>query len=82
MHYYAFIGTGQCDTNKDLKQLLAFFLFVIMWFVAVRSIRKVSSGDTTNKIKITVKTLIVTTGTLASILLLIAVWIGLACERY
>ena len=77
----AFFGTGECDPNKDLKQLLALLGFIAGWYIVFRILKRIASSNKSHTLKTVLKSLIVLTAIIASILLLLGAWIGLACGR-
>lgn len=81
MFYLAFFGTGECDPNKDLKQLLAVAGFVLVWYVVYRLLRKISTLDKGSGLKIALKSLVIFLAAIGSIVLFLATWVGLACGR-
>jgi hypothetical protein len=81
MNYLAFLGTGPCDPNKDLKQFLAFAGVVAGWAIIVFLIRKLNRSSKTNGVKIAVSVLLISAGIVGFIIILLATWLGLACSR-
>lgn len=80
MQYVAFFGTGKCDPNKDLKQLLAILGFIAGWYIVLRIVRRVNASNHRNHVKITLKVIVVLLAIIGSIFLFLATWIGLACN--
>lgn len=80
MHYFAFLGTGACDPNKDLKQLLAFIGVVAGWAILIFLVRKISKSKKSNAVKIALSVLLLTFAAVGTIIVFLATWLGLACR--
>lgn len=53
----AWLGTGQCDPNKDLKETLTILAVVAGWAIVVYLLRRLWKSDATKTLKVVVTTL-------------------------
>ncbi len=81
MDNFAFLGTGSCDPNKDIKQFLAYMAVIVGWTILVILIRKLHKSHSTKATKVFFTVLLITAGIIGSAVMFLAVWLGLACSR-
>jgi hypothetical protein len=78
---FAFLGTGQCDPNKGLLQFLAAAGFLAGWSIVIYIIHKIKSNKMSSWIKVAIIGSMIFLAVCVSIVIFLAVWIGLACGR-
>lgn len=76
----AFFGTGRCDPNKGLYELLAIVSVVVGWTIVIILIKKINHSCKSTIIRITASILLILAGVFGTFSMFLAVWLGLACS--
>jgi hypothetical protein len=76
----AFFGTGACDPNKDLKQLLIGIALVAAWLGVVFLISELNKSDYSKTYKNTVGTLIILASLIGTAVAIGVTAISFACK--
>ena len=81
--YYdlAFIGTGACNENKTLIEVLVVVAVIAGWLTVAYIIRRINLSNKSTVFKSTITSLLIGGGILATALIAFSVWVGLACSR-
>lgn len=79
---FAWIGTGECDPNKKLYEMLIAAGVILSWFIIFVLMKKLGNTHKSKTLKIIVITLIVILGIAGTIATVGLTWIGLACSKY
>lgn len=80
MQQFAFLGTGPCNPNKNLKEVvtgLAVAIALLLLLFIARKINRANISPVLKTVSIVLITLIATLGTAATIF---GTWVGLACS--
>ena len=82
MYYdFAFIGTGACNENKTLIEVLVVVAVIAGWLTVAYIIRRINLSNKSTVFKSTITSLLIGGGILATALIAFSVWVGLACSR-
>jgi hypothetical protein len=80
MHYFAFLGTGECDPNKGLKELLTFLGVVAGWVLFIFLLLRINHSNKSKIVKISLSVLLITVGIVGTLIAWFAAYVALACS--
>lgn len=76
----AFLGTGSCNENKTLIEILVVFAVIAGWAVILHVIRRINTSDKSVAFKSITISLLIGGGVFATALAAFSTWIGLTCS--
>lgn len=78
----AWIGTGLCDPDKDIKQALIALAIVAGWGIIIYLLNRLSKSKQSKSVKISVSILVILAAAAATFVIGAMTLIVFACSRY